>query len=142
AIAFLPGYDTIGHWSAALLALFRCGQGVALGGTWDGLASLLSLNAPKNKRGWYAMMPQLGAPLALLVASGLFAFFLSTLSRADFLDWGWRYPFFVAFAINVVALFARLRIVVTHEFERLFESKELQPSPVLETIRGDGRNIV
>jgi len=41
-----------------------------------------------------------------------------------------------------VALFARLRIVVTHEFERLFESKELQPSPVLETIRGDGRNIV
>jgi len=142
AIAFLPGYDTIGHWSAALLALFRCGQGVALGGTWDGLASLLSLNAPKNKRGWYAMMPQLGAPLALLVASGLFAFFLSTLSRADFLDWGWRYPFFVAFAINVVALFARLRIVVTHEFERLFESKELQPSPVRETIRGDGRNIV
>ncbi|BAV63872.1 MFS transporter [Sphingobium cloacae] len=142
AIAFLPGYDTIGHWSAALLALFRCGQGVALGGTWDGLASLLSLNAPRNKRGWYAMMPQLGAPIALLVASGLFAFFLSTLSRADFLDWGWRYPFFVAFAINVVALFARLRIVVTHEFERLFESKELQPSPVLETVRSDGRNIV
>jgi MFS family permease len=142
AIAFLPGYDTIGHWSAALLALFRCGQGVALGGTWDGLASLLSLNAPRRKRGWYAMMPQLGAPIALLVASGLFAFFLSTLSRADFLDWGWRYPFFVAFAINVVALFARLRIVVTHEFERLFEARELQPSPVIDTIRSDGRNIV
>ncbi|EQB32428.1 MFS transporter [Sphingobium ummariense] len=142
AIAFLPGYDTIGHWSAVLLALFRGGQGVALGGTWDGLASLLSLNAPRNKRGWYAMMPQLGAPIALLVASGLFSFFLSTLSRADFLDWGWRYPFFVAFAINVVALFARLRIVVTHEFERLFHARELQPSPVMETIRSDGRNIV
>lgn len=142
AIAFLPGYDTIGPWSAALLALFRCGQGVALGGTWDGLSSLLSLNAPRRRRGWYAMMPQLGAPIALLVASGLFAYFLSILSRADFLDWGWRYPFFVAFAINVVALFARLRIVVTHEFERLFESRELQPSPVLPTIRSEGRNIV
>ncbi len=142
AIAFLPGYDTIGHWAAVLLALFRAGQGVALGGTWDGLASLLSLNAPKNKRGWYAMMPQLGAPLALMVAAGLFAFFLNTLSTADFLDWGWRYPFFVAFAINVVALFARLRIVVTHEFERLFESRELQPSPVVETVRSEGRNIV
>ncbi|HKY80893.1 MAG TPA: MFS transporter [Sphingobium sp.] len=141
-IAFLPGYDTIGIWSAVLLAAFRAGQGVALGGTWDGLASLLSLNAPQNKRGWYAMMPQLGAPLALLVASGLFAFFLSSLSHADFLDWGWRYPFFVAFAINVVALFARLRIVVTHEFERLFEARELQPSPVLETVQADGRNII
>jgi MFS family permease len=142
AIAFLPGYETIGHAAALLLALFRAGQGVALGGTWDGLASLLSLNAPQNKRGWYAMMPQIGAPLALLVASGLFAYFLSTLSTADFLDWGWRYPFFVAFAINVVALFARLRIVVTHEFERLFESRELQPSLVLPTIRSEGRNIV
>ncbi|WP_030541661.1 MFS transporter [Sphingobium sp. DC-2] len=141
-IAFLPGYETIGVWSAVLLAAFRAGQGIALGGTWDGLASLLSLNAPSNKRGWYAMMPQLGAPIALLVASGLFAFFLSTLSRADFIEWGWRYPFFVAFAINVVALFARLRIVVTHEFERLFEARELQPSPVVETVRNEGRNIV
>ncbi|MGE4323048.1 MAG: MFS transporter [Sphingobium sp.] len=142
AIAFLPGYETIGHGSALLLALFRCGQGVALGGTWDGLASLLSLNAPQGKRGWYAMMPQLGAPLALVVVSGLFAYFLSTLSQADFLSWGWRYPFFVAFAINVVALFARLRIVVTYEFERLFETRELQPSPVIETVRGEGRNII
>ena len=141
-IAFLPGYETIGIWSAVLLAAFRAGQGVALGGTWDGLASLLSLNAPQNKRGWYAMMPQLGAPIALLVASGLFAFFLFTLSWADFLDWGWRYPFFVAFAINVVALFARLRIVVTHEFERLFEARELQPSPVIQTVRSEGRNII
>tara|TARA_R110000787_G_scaffold15012_16_gene46178 strand:- start:4231 stop:5649 length:1419 start_codon:yes stop_codon:yes gene_type:complete len=142
AIAFLPGYETIGHWSAVLLALFRAGQGVALGGTWDGLASLLSLNAPQAKRGWYAMMPQLGAPLALIVAAGLFAFFLSTLSTADFLSWGWRYPFFVAFAINVVALFARLRIVVTEEFARLYEARELQPSPVIETVRSEGRNIV
>ncbi|CCW19135.1 MFS permease [Sphingobium indicum BiD32] len=142
AIAFLPGYATIGHGSALLLALFRAGQGVALGGTWDGLASLLSLNAPQGKRGWYAMMPQLGAPLALIVAAGLFAFFLSTLSSADFLSWGWRYPFFVAFAINVVALFARLRIVVTEEFSRLYETRELQPSPVIPTIRSEGRNIV
>jgi MFS family permease len=88
------------------------------------------------------MIPQLGAPLGLIVASGLFAFFLASLSPADFLDWGWRYPFFVAFALNVVALFARLRIVVTPEFEELFESRELQPSRVTATIRADGWKIV
>ena len=142
AIAFMPGYATIGHYAAVVLVILRAAQGIALGGTWDGLASLLSLNAPPHQRGWYAMVPQLGAPLALLVASGLFAFFLLTLSEADFLDWGWHYPFFVAFAINVVALFARLRIVVTHEFERLFEQKDLVPSQVLPTVKAEGRNII
>ena len=142
AIAFLPGYETIGIWSAVLLAVFRIGQGIALGGQWDGLSSLLALNAPENRRGWYAMIPQLGAPLGLIVASGLFAFFVTTLSSADFLDWGWRYPFFVAFAINVVALFARLRMVSTPDYLALFETRELQPSGVVNTIRSDWRNIV
>jgi len=73
AVAFLPSYDQIGSASALLLILFRLGQGLALGGEWDGLATLLSLNAPEQRRGWYAMIPQLGAPLGLIVASALFA---------------------------------------------------------------------
>ena len=142
AIAFLPGYASIGAASAVVLALLRIGQGLALGGTWDGLASLLALNVPPARRGWYAMIPQLGAPLGLMVASGLFAFFAATLSTADFLDWGWRYPFFVAFAINVVALFARLRLVATPEYAELFETRALQPSRVRETVRAEWRTVV
>ena len=142
AIAFLPGHTEIGPASGLLLALFRIGQGLALGGVWDGLPALLALNAPANRRGWYAMIPQLGAPLGLIVASGLFAYFVANLSAEDFFDWGWRYPFFVAFAINVVALFARLRIVVTREYSEQFESKELEPASIRDTLRAEGRNIV
>jgi MFS family permease len=141
AIALLPGYHEVGAASALFLAVFRFGQGVALGGAWDGLPSLLSLNAPRERRGWYAMIPQLGAPLGLLVASALFAYFLSVLSLADFLAWGWRYPFFVALAINVVALFARLRLVATPQFGRAFESRDLQPSPPFATLRQEWRTI-
>ena len=142
AIAFLPSYEQVGLGAAVLLAILRIGQGLALGGVWDGLPSLLSLNAPKERRGWYAMVPQLGAPIGLLIASGLFVFFLTTLSPGDFLDWGWRYPFFVAFAINVVALFARLRLVATPDFQRLFDAGDLQPSPVFETLHHEGRTVV
>ena len=141
SMAFLPGYDQVGVAAIWLLGLLRVGQGMALGGAWDGLPSLLSLNVPQDKRGWYAMIPQLGAPLGLIVAAGLFAFFLSTLSPEDFYSWGWRYPFFVAFAINVVALFARLRIVATPEFQELFESRELQPSPAFHTLFSQWRTI-
>lgn len=141
AIAFLPGHATIGAASVWLLALARIGQGLAWGGAWDGLASLLALNAPRERRGWYAMIPQLGAPLGLIVASGLFAYFAGNLAAEDFFTWGWRYPFFVAFAINVVALFARLRMVATPDYAILFESRALQPAPVIETIRHEGWSI-
>lgn len=142
AISFLPGHASIGGWAAILLATFRILQGIALGGSWDGLASLLAVNAPAHKRGWYAMIPQLGAPLGLIVASLLFLFLISALPAQDFLDWGWRYPFFVAFAINVVALFARLRIVVTPEYSALFEARELEVAPLSETIRTNWKIIV
>ncbi|MET0534408.1 MAG: MFS transporter [Steroidobacter sp.] len=142
AIAFIPSYNDIGAASAYVLGLLRIGQGLAWGGAWDGLASLLALSAPQKRRGYYAMIPQLGAPLGLMIASALFAYIIGNLSAADFLDWGWRYPFFVAFAINVVALFARLRIVVTPEYTKLFESRELQPAPIMETLRHSGRFIV
>lgn len=141
-VAFLPGYATIGTSSAVLLALFRIGQGIALGGAWDGLPSLLAMNAPPERRGWWAMVPQLGAPLGLIVASALFAFFISVLQPEDFISWGWRYPFFVAFALNVVALFARLRIVVTPEYDQLFHTRELTPSRVTATVKAQWRNII
>lgn len=142
AISLLPGHAQIGAMSAWLLGFFRLCQGIALGGAWDGLPSLLSLNAPKNKQGWYAMVPQLGAPLGLVLASALFAYFLAQLSTEEFLTWGWRYPFFVVLAINVVALFARLRLVVTPAFTRAFESLELQPSPPFRTLAREWRTIL
>ncbi|WP_275787109.1 MFS transporter [Pararhizobium gei] len=142
SIAFLPGFETIGYWSVALLALFRLGQGFALGGAWDGLASLLSLSAPDNRRGWYAMIPQLGAPLGFALASILFGYFVANLSDADFLSWGWRYPFFVAFAINVVALFARLRIVASKEFGEALAANELQARPVFEMLSKHAHDVV
>ena len=142
AIALLPSYAQVGALSAWLLGFFRLCQGIALGGAWDGLPSLLSLNAPQRHRGWYAMIPQLGAPLGLLVACALFAYFLALLSPEDFLRWGWRYPFFVALAINVVALFARLRLVATPEFQRLFETRELQPSPPFQALFSEWRTIL
>src|SRR6478752_4240019 len=131
AVSFLPEYKQIGAASIYLLAVLRIGQGLALGGAWDGLASLLALNAPVERRGLYAAIAQLGAPVGFIVASTLFSFFLLNLSEADFLDWGWRYPFFCAFAVNVVALFSRLRLVATEEFSRLLERGRLEPSPIV-----------
>ncbi|WP_240126194.1 MFS transporter [Thermomonas alba] len=141
-IAFLPGYATLGSAAIVLLALLRMLQGMAMGGSWDGLPSLLAINAPKHRRGWYAMLGQLGAPVGFIVAAALFAYLLASLGPEDFYDWGWRYPFYAAFAINVVALFARLRLVVTREYEREMHQSELEPVPLRELIEVKGRHVV
>ncbi|QPF73592.1 MHS family MFS transporter [Roseateles sp. DAIF2] len=141
-MALLPGYASAGAAAIGMLAACRIGQGLAQGGSWDGLPSLLALNAPPHRRGWYAMLGQLGAPLGFLVACGLFAYLWGHLSSNDFLEWGWRFPFFAAFAINVVALFARLRLVVTHEYERELGERELEPCDVGELMREQGGNVV
>lgn len=141
SIATLPGYGAFGWLSIAGLVACRIGQGLALGASWDGLPSLLAINAPENRRGWYAMLGQLGAPLGFFVACGIFAYVWSQLSMPDFLTWGWRFPFFAAFAINVVALFARLRLVVTHEYERGLQEAELEPCEVGELFSKQGVNV-
>ena len=142
AISFLPGYAAIGPAAIVLLAVCRIGQGLALAGTWDGLASLLALSAPRHRRGWYAMMPQMAAPLGFLLAAGLFAYFVTSLTRTEFLEWGWRYPFLVAVAVNVVALFARLRLVATEHYAEMFEQSELEPVSVAQLFKVEGKNVI
>jgi MFS family permease len=141
-IAFLPDYASLGTTSIVFLAILRIGQGIAQGGSWDGLPSLLALNAPEEKRGWYAMLGQLGAPIGFVIAAGLFAYLMTNLSSLDFLEFGWRYPFYVAFAINVVALFARLRLVTTHEYSHLLDEHQLDPVPVGELLNSQSRNVI
>ena len=142
AISALPTYSRWGEWAIISLAILRLGQGFALGGTWDGLPSLLALNAPEHKRGWYAMLGQLGAPVGFIIAAGVFSYLMTELSQDDFLVWGWRYPFYVAFAINVVALFARLRLVSTPDYTHLLDEHQLDPVPAREVVGKQGSTIV
>ena len=80
--------------------------------------------------------------LVAILASQLFAFLMTSLSDKDFFDWGWRYPFFAAFSINVVALFARLRLVVTKEYERELGQRELEPVSMRELVQEKGKHVL
>lgn len=142
SMTFLPSYADVGMKAVWALVVLRIGQGLALGGTWDGLPSLLAMSAPPNKRGWYSMIGQLGAPLGFVLAAALFAYLYSSLTADEFMSYGWRYPFCVAFAINVVALFARLRLVVGQSYTQLLQERELEPIGVTRLVMHEGRNVM
>lgn len=140
-IAFMPGYHELGWFTILWLVLLRFGQGFAIGGSWNGLASLLALKAPPGRRGWFASIPQLGGPIGFIVAAAMFALLWVNLSHQEFYDWGWRYPFFAAFGVNLFALFARLRLVVSPEYAKQFELRDLEPAPLGELVREQGKFI-
>ncbi|MFH6999909.1 MFS transporter [Flavobacterium sp. FlaQc-57] len=123
AIGFLPGYASIGIAAPILLMLCRFGQGVGLGGEWGGAVLLAIENAPPNKRAWYGMFPQLGAPIGLLLSGGTFLILTDSMSSEAFMDYGWRIPFIASSLLVIVGFYIRLKISETPAFEN---SKEEQ----------------
>lgn len=142
AIGLLPSYETAGTLAAWLLLVFRTGQGIGLGGSWDGMNLLLQTNAPEKRKGWYAMIPQLGAPIGLSVATAIFYVLTGFLTDDEFINWGWRWPFFAVLAVNVVSLFARLQLIHSEAHEVLKEEYQLKSSPFFEMLSVHWKDVL
>jgi metabolite-proton symporter len=141
AIGLLPSYNTIGIAAPILLALFRFGQGLGLGGEWGGAVLLATENAPKNKKAWYGMFPQLGAPIGFLLSSGTFLILSKTMSDQEFLDYGWRIPFVASALLVFVGLYVRLKITETPDFIKVMNNKERVRVPVVAVFAKHGKAI-
>jgi metabolite-proton symporter len=134
-IGLLPTYASIGVAAPLLLALCRFGQGFGLGGEWGGAVLLATENAPEGKKSWYAMFPQLGAPVGLFLSSGFFWLLLHFISQEELLAWGWRLPFLASMVLIVIGLWVRLSITETPEFAAAMEKQERVEVPLAEIFR-------
>ena len=132
AIGLLPTYQSIGILAPLLLALFRFGQGLGLGGEWGGAVLLATENAPEGKKAWYGMFPQLGAPIGFFFSTGIFLLLTKTLSDKQFFDYGWRIPFIASALLVGVGLYVRLKLTETPEFLKVLEQQEQVKVPVKE----------
>lgn len=142
AIGLLPTYESIGILAPLLLALFRFGQGIGLGGEWGGAVLLATENAPQGKKAWYGMFPQLGAPIGLLFSTGIFLVLTNTLSDKQFFDFGWRIPFIASALLVFIGLYVRLKITETPEFVKVLEQQERVKVPVLEVFAKNTKAII
>lgn len=134
AIGLLPGYSSIGILAPILLALFRFGQGLGLGGEWGGAVLLATENAPPGKRGWYGMFPQMGAATGFLLSSGTFFLLNRTLTDQQFLSFGWRIPFIASALLVFVGLYVRLKLAETPDFMQVLEKNILAKVPFADVI--------
>lgn len=139
AIGLLPGYEKIGWLAPVLLAALRILQGLGLGGSWDGLTLQLQHAAPANRKGVYAMVPQLGGPVGFVVAASIFFVLTGFLTEDEFIKWGWRFAFFAVMAVNVVSLYARVRLLNS---DLGIDPKVTESAPLGDLVRNEGRTIL
>lgn len=142
AIGLLPSYASIGVAAPLLLMLCRFGQGVGLGGEWGGAVLLAIENAPANKRAWYGMFPQLGAPIGLLLSGGTFLLLTDTMSPENFLEYGWRIPFIASSLLVVVGFYIRLKITETPAFEKAKVAQEEVKIPFMTIIKSYKNELI
>ncbi len=130
AIGALPTYATIGVAAPALLSLCRFGQGLGLGGEWGGAVLLAVENAPPNRRAWYGMFPQLGAPIGFFFSGSVFLLLSERLTNDQFFSYGWRIPFLASAALVLVGLYVRLTISETPVFREALVREERVKLPM------------
>jgi MFS family permease len=99
AIAFLPGFQHIGHWAIGLLIGLRFLGGFFLGGEYSTAVPLAMEWSPKNRRGLVSGMITCTSPLAnatiALITLILLNSMTSTGIDSSYVQWGWRIPFVI-----------------------------------------------
>ena len=142
AIGALPAYKTIGIVAPILLAACRFGQGIGLGGEWGGAVLLAVENAPPNKRAFYGMFPQLGAPVGFLLSGGTFLLLSKALTNEQFFRFGWRLPFLASAVLVLLGLWVRLTITETPVFQAAMQRAERVGFPMGKVLSRHARPLV
>lgn len=142
AIGLLPNYESIGILAPILLCIFRFGQGVGLGGEWGGAALVATENAPEGKRAWFGTFPQLGAPIGLFMANGVFFLISYWIGHDALVAWGWRIPFVASLVLVMVGLWMRMTLHESHVYQEAEAQGKTTAAPVKEVFVKYWRPIV
>lgn len=129
AVAALPDASHTA-WAPLLLIFARIAQGLAIGGLAHD--RLLVDGTPAEARRHRLQSWILAGAVGFTAGAVILGVLAVMLQRADLLAWGWRYPFVMALALNMVAGFADLRL----EWARRHRSAERRASLRLVAISG------
>ncbi|TWH41887.1 metabolite-proton symporter [Rhodococcus rhodochrous J38] len=140
AVGLLPTSEQIGMWAPALLVVLRLIQGFGVGGEWGGAVLTAVEYAPKNRRGFYGSMPQVGVPAGLLLATAVM-FLTKAVTGDQFLQWGWRIPFLLSIVLVAVGLYIRAALEETPAFTRVKNDSSEVKIPLVDAFRTYPRQI-
>ncbi len=142
AIGLLPTYEQIGVAAVFLLVLMRILQGFSAGGEWGGAVLMSVEHAPPGKRGLFGAYPQIGVPAGMILASGVLFAVQASMSREDFLAYGWRVPFLLSFLLIIVGVLIRRTVEESPVFVQMHRRAKEASAPLGQLVRKHWRDVI
>ena len=124
AIGLIPSYATIGIWAPILLLLAKMIQGFSVGGEYTGASIFVAEYSPDRKRGFMGSWLDFGSIAGFVCGAGVVVLISSIVGEVNFLDWGWRIPFFLALPLGIIGLYLRHALEETPAFQQHIEKME------------------
>ena len=142
AVGLLPTHAQIGVWAPILLVTLRLLQGLSAGGEWGGAALMAVEHAPPGRRGLWGSLPQMGAPMGLILANLVFLITGSMTSDAQFLSWGWRIPFLVSIVLVGVGFYIRMSVSESPVFQEVKKTHAEEKVPLIAMLKKHPKQFV
>lgn len=140
-VGLLPTYDQAGLIAPILLVVLRLVQGLAVGGEWGGAVLMVAEHSHNSRRGFFVSWVQVGVPVGLLMATGVFSLF-TLLPDEAFLSWGWRVPFLLGIVLTGLGFFIRMKVMESPVFEQAKSAEPATRPPILEVLATHRRSVL
>ncbi len=132
-IGLIPSYNSIGIWAPILLLIAKLAQGFSVGGEYSGAAVFVAEYSPDRKRGFLGSWLDFGSIAGFVLGAGFVVFVSSIVGEANFLDWGWRIPFFLAAPLGLIGIYLRHALEETPTFQRHIDHIDRQAKSTIQT---------
>ncbi|WP_029386513.1 MFS transporter [Streptomyces leeuwenhoekii] len=133
-VGLTPTYATAGLLAPVVLVLARLLQGLSVGGEFAASTTFLVESAGPGRRGLFSSFQYVSTTAGQLLASGIAALLVDTLSDEAMNGWGWRVPFVLGALLSLVGFWIRQGAQETRSAEQrqaprpgLFEALRRHP---------------
>ena len=123
-IGLIPSYASIGIWAPILLLLAKMAQGFSVGGEYTGASIFVAEYSPDRKRGFMGSWLDFGSIAGFVCGAGVVVLITAIIGEENFLEWGWRLPFFLALPLGIIGLYLRNALEETPAFQQHIEKLE------------------
>lgn len=141
-IGLLPTYAVIGIAAPLILIVLRILQGISSAGEVSGSATFIVEHAPANRRGLLGSFQQVSSAAGFLLASLVILLQTVMFSSEQILEWAWRLPFLLGIFTGVVALWIRMGVTESPEFEKLQAENHVSENPLRTVARSSKLAVV